>query len=47
MKLEKAIEVAKTLVEDGGRISDQELEAIECLINIAEQVQKENGWAEK
>ncbi len=45
MTLEKAIATAKTLVEDGCFISQQELEAIEVLINIAEQVQKEDGWS--
>jgi hypothetical protein len=44
---EKAIAIAKTLVEDGGFISQQELEAVEVLINIAEQEQKEDGWSEK
>jgi hypothetical protein len=41
MTLEKAIAIAKTLVEDGGFISQQELEAVEVLINIAEQSQKD------
>jgi hypothetical protein len=44
---EKAIAIAKTLVEDGWFISQQELEAVEVLINIAEQAQKEDGWSEK